>query len=90
MSDKTLSDFYSVKHASLTDLLSLERTALVFSELERRAKQEFENTFRIYQEIYGLSAVEHFSDDLAVVTTRNEQIGVAINSNCKSKLILGD
>lgn len=67
MSEKILANFYSVKQAPLVELLNLERTGLVCTELEQRARQEIEKTFRLYQEVYGSSAIEKFSDDAAVI-----------------------
>lgn len=65
MSEKLEPDFYSVKHAELAELLSVERSAPVAAELERRALDELKRVFQLYREVFNDRAAERLSEDAA-------------------------
>lgn len=65
MSEKFESDFYTVRHAELVELLNVERTPAVKAELERRALVELERVFQLYREVFHDGAAEQLSEDAA-------------------------
>ena len=65
MTEKFEPDFYTVRHAELVELLDVERTPAVKSELERRALDELKRVFQLYRDVFDDSAAERFSEDAA-------------------------
>lgn len=62
MSEPVQQNFYAVAHAPLVELFDMEQTEAVKSELERRAFDELQKAFALYQKVFADKAALQFTD----------------------------
>lgn len=63
MSERINPDFYTVEHAPLGELMSMEKTDIVQMELKRRAAEALQQAYALYLNAFGDAAAGQFSDD---------------------------